>query len=374
MIRARRNRILSFVDRAVARGAAPGVQYVAVGPEGTVVEVAAGLADVAGGRPILPTTTMMAYSMTKVVTAAAVLQLVERRDLSLDASVKGYLPSIPYDAGITLRHLLSQTSGLPDPIPLRWVHLPEEHAAQDERATLAGIVARHPRARFPPGRRYAYSNLSYWLLGQVVEQVTGARFEDHVARIVFGRLSLPADQIGFVIPARDRHAKGYLRWWSAMNLLLPLLVDRRFVGGREGRWRHVKDAYLDGPAYGGIVASARALAGFLHDLIRDDPVLLGEEGRRLFFERQADAAGRPVEMTLGWHVGRGPGEPCLFKEGGGAGFRGEMRVYRQSRTASVAIANSTSFDVRRFLDEVDREVVAGRIPRDEERVGRGPPL
>ena len=83
-----------------------------------------------------PSTTMMAYSMTMTFTAAAVLQLVEEGRLSLDDSVSRYLPSSPYDRSMKVRHLLSQTSGIPDPIPLRWAHLAGEHPSFNENLAL----------------------------------------------------------------------------------------------------------------------------------------------------------------------------------------------------------------------------------------------
>jgi D-alanyl-D-alanine carboxypeptidase len=347
-------RVRARLDGIVVGGKSPGIQYVVVGPGSTHFEGAAGWADLAARRPLEPGTTMMAYSMTKTITAAAVLQLAERRALALDTPVRALLPDIPYGDRLTLRHLLAQTSGIPNPIPLKWVHLPEEHAAYDEKAMLVRRLAASPGLRFAPGERYAYSNLSYWLLGRAVEKVSGLPYQEYVQINVFARLGLPPAEIAFAIPDREQHAKGYLPRWSLSNLLKPFLIDRKFVGDYEGSWLHVNDNYLDGPAFGGIVASARALGRFLQDQLAAESVVLGPEGRRLFFEQQKDNTGEPVETTLGWHLApRGAG--YFFKEGGGAGFHAEMRVYPSSRIASVAIANNGSFDVKGFLDAADPE-------------------
>jgi len=340
------------LDAAVARGDAPGVQYVVVGPSGVLFDGAAGWADLAGRRPLEPGTTMMAYSMTKTFTAAAVLQLVEQGRLGLDAPVRSLLPEIPYDGRLTVRHLLSQTSGIPNPIPLRWVHLPEAHAAHDERAMLARRLAESPALRFAPGERYAYSNLSSWLLGRIVEEVSGQRYPDYVRANLLARLGLTPEEAAFTIPDRARHAKGYLPRWSFMNLARPFLVDGEFIGEYEDGWLHVKDNYLDGAAFGGLVASARAVGRFLQDQLAEESALLGPEWRRRFLEQQRANDGKPVEMTLGWHVGRGGA--FLFKEGGGAGFHAELRLYPAARVGTVVIANSGTFDVKRFLDEADR--------------------
>jgi D-alanyl-D-alanine carboxypeptidase len=342
------------LERVVSRGDSPGIQYVVVDPHSTLFEGAVGWADLVARRPLEPGTTMMAYSMTKTITAAAVLQLVEKGALTLDTPVRALLSDIPYGDRLTIRHLLGQTSGIPNPIPLKWVHLPEEHAAYDEQAMLARRLTESPGLRFSPGERYAYSNLSYWLVGRVVEKVSGVPYQEYVRANIFARLGLPPAEIGFVIPARERQAKGYLPMWSLWNLLKPFLIDRKFIGEYEGSWLHVNDNYLDGAAFGGIVASARSMGRFLQDQLAPESVVLGQEGRRMFFEQQKDNAGEPVETTLGWHVApRGAG--YFFKEGGGAGFHAEMRVYRTSGFASVVIANNGSFDVNGFLDATDRE-------------------
>lgn len=347
------------LDLAVARGDAPGVQYVVVGPETVLFDGAAGWADLAGRRPLEPGTTMMAYSMTKTFTAAAVLQLVEQGRLELDTPARALLPEIPYDGRLTVRHLLAQTSGIPNPIPLRWVHLPEAHARYDERAMLARRLAENPALRFAPGERSAYSNLSSWLLGRLIEEASGRSYQAWLREQLFDRLGLPPAEAAFTIPDRARHAKGYLPRWSFMNLARPFLVDGAFIGEYEEGWLHVKDNYLDGAAFGGLVATARAVGRFLQDQLSAESVLLGPEWRGRFHEQQRANDGRPVEMTLGWHVGRGGA--FLFKEGGGAGFHAEMRLYPAARVGTVVIANGGTFDVKRFLDEADRPFLgAGR--------------
>jgi len=142
-----------------------------------------------------------------------------------------------------------------------------------------------------------------------------------------------------------------------MNLVKSFLVDRKFLGDVEGRWVHVKDNYLDGLAFGGMVASARALGRFLRDQLSPESVLLGPEGRRLLYEQQRNNAGEDVAMTLGWHVGARGGK-CFFKEGGGAGFHGEMRIRPSAGVAWVAIADNGSFSAKQLLDRAERASVS----------------
>ena len=297
---------------------------------------------------------MMLYSMSKTITAAAVLQLIDQGKILLNDPVTRYLNNLPYGNKVTIRHLLSQTSGIPNPIPLKWVHLVESHQQFDERAALREILTKNARLKFKPGEKVAYSNISYWLLGRVIEEASGLGYEDYVRQNIFRRLKIPGSEMDFVIPSRINQAKGYLPKWSFLNLIKSFLIDAKFVGEYEDGWLHIKDHYLNGPSFGGIVGSARAIGFFLQDQLRTTLSFLIKT-KALFFEQQRSNDGKPVEMTLGWHIGNIDHVRYFFKEGGGGGFHCEMRIYPVSRVASVAIANNTSFDAKGFLNTVDKE-------------------
>lgn len=332
----------------------PGLQYVAVGPEGVRANYAGGWADIRARGAMTPATTLMAYSMTKTFTAIALLQLAEKNQLRLDDEMDRYLPDTPYRGNaISIRQLLAHTAGIPNPIPLRWVHLAAEAAGFDEAAALAEVLRKHGKLAAAPGSKYGYSNIGYWLLGQIIEQATGQSYCECVRAQILAPLGLAADEMDFSVPDPHRHAKGYLAKYSLMNLLKGLVTDRKFWGDYEGNWLHLRSHHLNGPAFGGLVGTARAFGRFLQDQLSTDSVLLSPESKRLLESQQATAAGRLVPMTLGWHI-RGDGEAtCLFKEGGGGGFHGEMRVYPHLGFGSVVMANATVFHSTRFLDEVD---------------------
>jgi D-alanyl-D-alanine carboxypeptidase len=106
------------------RSEVPGLQYIVVTADRVLFEYAGGWADIQGQKAMTLGTSLMAYSMTKTFTAVAILQLAEQRKLSLDDVIDRYLPNAAYHGhGITPRQLLNHTSGVPNPIPLRWVHL-----------------------------------------------------------------------------------------------------------------------------------------------------------------------------------------------------------------------------------------------------------
>ena len=338
----------------------PGMQYVVVDSSDVLFEFNGGFADIARQIPIDSTTTMMAYSMSKTFTAAAVLQLVQQERLDLDAPLSRYLPSQPYGPAITVRQVLAHTAGIPNPIPLRWVHLASTHAGFNERAALATVLTRHGSLNSIPGERYEYANIGYWLLGQVVESLTGESFERYVATNVLRPLGATERELGYRIPDPGHHARGYLEKYSMPNLLKGFLIDAPFIGAYEGRWLRIESHYLNSPAMGGLVGTSRGFAKFLQDQLRDHSVILGDRARSLFYERQRRSDGRPVDMTLGWHVGDLDGMPYFYKEGGGGGFHSMMRIYPNHGVGTVMIVNATTMNVRKALDDADRVIIVRR--------------
>jgi D-alanyl-D-alanine carboxypeptidase len=340
---------------------APGLQYLILDATGPVFERTDGWADLRNRSAVTPETSFMAYSMTKTITAIAVLQLVEDGSLGLNDPLDAHLPHTPYAGrGITLRQLLTHTSGLPNPLPLRWVHTLENHADFSEDEALERVMKHHARLSCEPGRRYAYSNVGYWLLGKVIERATRKTYPAVVADRILGPLGLTPDDMGFAIANPARHAKGYLRRLSLMNAVKGLLIDREFVGQHEDGWVHIKPHYVNGPAFGGLVTTARGFGRILQDQLQAESRLLGRAMRHVLETEQRNTAGRSIPMTVGWHVGALNGTRYLFKEGGGGGFHGEMRLYPSAGVGSVVLGNGTQLHAGTLLDELDREFLGGR--------------
>ena len=292
--------------------------------------------------------------MTKTFTAVAVLQLVEQGKLGLDDDIDRYLPATPYGGQhITIRQLLDHTSGLPNPIPLRWAHLSEEDRGFDEDEALAQVVRDNPRLASELGQKFAYSNIGYWLLGKIVEQVSGKPYPEYVRANVLLPLGLSAQEMDFVIPDLARHANGYLAKYSLMNLMKGFVTDSKFWGDYEGKWLRLKSHHLNGPAFGGLVGTARGFTHFLQDQLHSESVLFGPATKRLLETQQTDRTEKSIPMTLGWHIGETHGVAYFFKEGGGGGFHSEMRLYPTKRIASVVMVNGTEFNSTKFLHRVD---------------------
>lgn len=344
---------MDFLDR-YTESKVPGLQYVVVGLGETLFEYAGGWADIRNQKQMTPDTTMMGYSMTKTFTAVAVMQLMEQGMLGLDDELDRYIPNTPYRGRhVTILHLLTHTSGIPNPIPLRWVHLTDEHVDFDEDAALAQVLQENPNIDFEPGDRFSYSNIGYWLLGKVIERVTGKVFIDCVRENVLDHLLETSSELDFVIPDRALLANGYLSKYSFLNLAKGFFTDSKFWGGYERKWLRLKSHYLNGPAFGGLVGTARGFSHFLQDQLRAESILFSRETKKLLQTQQKNKVGQLIPMTPGWHVGGTNSVYYYFKEGGGGGFRSEMRIYPSLGLGSIVMTNRTIFNSNEFLNRAD---------------------
>ncbi len=175
-----------LVGAAMKSLSLPGLQLT-LSEKGVVVySQAYGYADVASCRPVSTSTPFRIGSVTKQFTAAAILQLYGSGALNIDNPVTSYLPAYPFDARITPRMLLNQTSGLQNylafPAAASW-------AGGVARSTVLVQIAQTPLL-FAPGSAYAYSNSNYFVLGAVVEAVSGQIYPDYMTGHIFQPLGL----------------------------------------------------------------------------------------------------------------------------------------------------------------------------------------
>ncbi len=345
----------SFLSDIVRTSMVPGIQYAVVDPGGIVFEYYGGWADIEQEIPMTAKTQLLAYSMTKTLTAAAILQLADRGKLALQDPANTYLDHNPYGTSVTIRHLLAHTSGIPNPNPLRWIHLASEGwDSVDEEVALRRVLQEYDELDARPGEKYAYSNISYWLLGNIIKQVSGMGYRNYIRRNILNPLGITEDEMGFVFSPPPHRSKGYLARWSVMNLLKRLLIDDELIGEYEaGGWLHIRAHYVNGPAYGGIVGTAGGFAKFLRDQVRTGSVLFGARTKELFFKQQKTVSGEAIPMTTGWHIADLDGEPFFFKEGGGGGFHAEMRIYPDRKIATVGMTNETSSKIKGYLNCLD---------------------
>jgi CubicO group peptidase (beta-lactamase class C family) len=187
-----------------------------------------GYADLAERVPASANTIYRLASITKQFTAAAILQLAEEGKLSLDDRISDYLPDYPASGQrITIRNLLSHTSGLSD---VAVFPIFEEGGVGYTRDQVIDLVALQP-LDFEPGTGHSYSNVGFMLAGVVIEQVAGTTYADYLTDEILQPLGL--DQTSFCPdeqPRADQWAHGYDlqhgNWPRALRLgRAPALVD-----------------------------------------------------------------------------------------------------------------------------------------------------
>ena len=333
----------------VARHRAPSVSVAYAIGDGPAVGVAAGRAKVFPAHETSPIVAYLWFSVTKLFTATAVLQLAETGMIRLDDPVSQYVPSfgIRSSRAPTVRDLLTHTSGLANPIPVSWVHLVGEPGPSLDQLT-DGLLRRHPTLLFAPGTRFSYSNLNYLILGQLIERVSGEQYETYVIERILQPLG--AMETGFALS--QNAATGYSRPWSFMGIAARWLLDRKFFGPTIDGYTELRPFLVDGAPYGGLVGPATQMLLLGRAMLGGGHV----EGRAILRPETVAAAltptrasdGSQLPIALGWHLGALGDEQYAYHIGGGGGFRSELRIYPRLKYGIAVIANETSFDTAKL--------------------------
>jgi len=248
--------ILRAALEQLAIGRGPGV-FGLVAEQGEVIFAeCVGTADLENGRPILAHDRFRVASLTKVYTATLVLQLVDEGRLGLGDTLEQWLPGlVDNPAGITVEHLLTMRSGLPDYIFALLGDPPHDLEALSRYYSppeLVGIALSQPGRR-PPGRAHRYSNTNYLLLGLILEQAGELPLEALMWERIFYPLGLMDTSFPTVDPyVRGQHVRGYMRlspdddyvdcteytpseaWAAGALISTPLEVVRFLEGLFEG--------------------------------------------------------------------------------------------------------------------------------------------
>ena len=207
-------RISEILNRRPAVGLAVGV----VRQGGPTSFEAHGLADVASGTPVTEDTVFRIASITKTMTAIAVMQLRDRGLIDLDAPANDYLrayrlvPAKPGFGAPTVRHLLTHTAGLPEVVPPWGAVRPdwgESVRVGRPLPTLAAYYGGRLRVAADPGTRFVYGNHSPATLGQLVEDVSGEPLDRYVRGHIFEPLGMVDSDLVRSDRVASRLATGY---------------------------------------------------------------------------------------------------------------------------------------------------------------------
>ena len=293
-------------------GAVPGASVLVVHSGVSVVRRAYGLANVEEGIAATPATNYRLASLTKQFTAAAILLLAQERHLGLDDPVRKWLPTLPEATrAITVRHLLTHTSGLIDYEDV----IPGPMTLRLRDADVLAILETQERTYFAPGANYRYSNSGYALLALIVESASGRAFGSFLHERMFRPLEM-ANTVA--------HVDG-----------ISTVVNRAFgYTETNGSWlRTDQDRTSTVLGDGGIYSSIDDLAKW--DASLENEQLLRAESLRSAFAPATYTDDPAVDYGFGWRIS---GE-TVWHSGESIGFRNAILRYPKRRLTVVILTN-----------------------------------
>ncbi len=303
-----------FVHAEMKKAKMPGMSLAIVHKGNVIYKNGYGLANLEFSIPVTPQSPFKIASLTKPFTATAIMQLVEKGKVSLDENVSHYLDYLPKEWNtITVRELLSHTSGLADYFQApdwSWKNSWRLDLSHDE---FIKMTEKSPRI-FNPGEKMQYCNTGYYLLGMLIEKLSGERYEDYLNEYIFHPLGMSNSRLDHAYAIIPNRVSGYTL--------------------EKGEWRNAEFT-SDTWAYseGGIITTAEDLAKFdssfyTEKLLKKSSIdqmwtpsklsngsfgIIGDNG-----------AGKPNYYGLGWFIsdyknhklilagGDKPGYTCTF--------------------------------------------------------------
>jgi len=208
--------IRAIVEAPIKAGKVAGASVVVARQGQMILAESFGQADLELDVPMPADASFEIGSVTKQFTAAAVLLLAERGKLAIDEDLTKYLPDYPtHNQRITIRHLLTHTSGIKG-----YTELPEFGDLMPLRKspeTLLKLFADKP-LDFAPGENLVYNNSAYFLLGLIIEKVSGQSYADFVKTNLFDKVGMPGSYYCSERAIRRHHAHGYDTFANALVL------------------------------------------------------------------------------------------------------------------------------------------------------------
>jgi D-alanyl-D-alanine carboxypeptidase len=342
----------TFLHQQAEQGKTPSIQYAIFDADKVIYQTHAGASDIRSGALADSNTTYHLYSITKTATAVLVMQLAAEGKLDLQKPIADYLPGFRYDKRITVLQLLNHTSGIPNPMPLQWIHTAAEHDAFDRDSYFDNIILDHNKLEFEPGTKFNYSNLEYIILGQLIEKITGQSFEEAVQERIITKCGIESTSLHFAIDS-NTHATGYHPYWSVSYAILNLMIDKnKFMDPRVGKWKPFKPFYNNGTAYGGLIGSATGLRQYAQALLKENSPLLNDlDKQKMFAENMIN--GKGTGMSLSWFTSQLNGHRYVTHAGGGGGYYTELRLYPDLGIGSLIMYNRSGMRDVRALDQAD---------------------
>lgn len=197
-----------------------------------------------------PETKFMIGSMTKSITALCIMQLSEKGMLSTQQNIEDYIPDLYKGHGITIHHLLTHTSGIPNYIMLKkQIKWEERHTPQEMLQIVKGY-----KLKFPVGEKWSYSNTNYLILGLIIEIVSGMSYHQYVKNYIFSPAKM--NNSGFIDEEQKNVANNYIEgekgfyidpsmWFACGDIVSTVgdfyLLDRAIQDGKLLKTQTVKE-------------------------------------------------------------------------------------------------------------------------------------
>jgi CubicO group peptidase (beta-lactamase class C family) len=311
----------------------PGMAVLVRNAGRTVFQRGYGVRESASSPKIDAHTNFRLASVTKQFTAMSAMLLVHDGKLQYDQPLTRFLPDFPaYGRAITIRHLLTHTSGLPDYEDLMdsgpWT---ATRQIQDREAL--DLLKRQSVGKFSPGLQWSYSNSAYVLLGLIVAQVSGEPFEQFLRRRIFAPLRM-SDTVAYVNGKNKvtNRAYGHPNDQSSTSATL----------GDGGVYSNLSDlAKWDAALEKHVLVSEQEMSAALTPVVLANglqpkwPAEPGEDNL---------APGKPVSYGFGWFLDPYQGHPRMWHFGSTTGFRSVIERFTRDRLTIVILCNRTDLD------------------------------
>lgn len=286
-----------------------------------------GMADIEAGIPNSPDNQYRIGSLTKQFTAAAILKLQEDGLLNVQDPVQKYIPDYPNGDRITIHHLLTHTSGIPNYEQRR--DLPQ---VVQTPITLDALIASFSGQQldFPPGQRYSYSSSGYVVLTKIIEIVSGQTYADYIQEQLFTPANMVDSGYDYLDSKLRNPATGYML--TGRGAQRAILTDSSWPTG------------------------AGALYSTLGDLYRWDRALKGndilsESSKEAMYTPWVDT-GQGAAYGYGWDVGSTLGHTSLVHGGGIFGFASYMARFPQDDAVIIVLSNGIQMPPRVVAEQL----------------------
>jgi D-alanyl-D-alanine carboxypeptidase len=265
-------------------------------------------------------------SLSKQFTAAAILQLVDTGKLNVEDSVsKYYVESPPSWRGMTIHHLLTHTSGLPED---EWENFFKGKCAPYTTAEQVKTFRDRPLG-FPPGSAWKYRNTEYYLLAYIIEKISGEAYPAYLAHHILEPLGMTRS--GF----------------ATMTAIVPKMAEGYSQDGDRRVRREYFDRSMETGA-GGIYTTGEDLLKWNKAL--DAPGILSAHSLGLMF-----TAHPPGNYGYGWFVETSPRRK-EYHEGGDPGFAAFEARYPDQRVVIIVLANDDDSPVRDIANAIAKHL------------------